>query len=518
MRPVETLYARRGEARIAYQVIGQGSLDLVFVPGFVSNLEILWEDPSYSRIVKRLSAFSRLILFDKLGTGLSDRVDGHALRDLRARADDICAVTDAAGCDRTALLGASEGAAMSILFAAAYPSRTRALVLNDGYAHFHGSVMDAKKLRAFIESVETMWGNGAALRHFAPGRVDDRRFAEWWARFERLSASPTSAVALARMNGAIDVRSVLPDVAAPTLLIHRSDDAYASPDGSRDLARGIEGARLVELPGRDHPIWMGDVDRVADLIEEFLTGERPVADSNRVLAVLLVARLAGGPGRAAIRVEGPHLDERIGLFREAVPRVLARYGGHAEWLGADRLAARFDGAARAVGGAIALRETATSLGLAIAQGLHVGEVDSSLAPLAGVSLDVADKIAVSAGAQDILLSRLASDLVSASGLQFIGRPALAIDGVHGPMPVMALATERHLEPVVRKLRAPDLGLLSPREREVLALVADGSSNSHIAIQLGLSEHTVKRHVANILLKLDLPSRTAAAGLAARQPP
>lgn len=498
-------------------MVGQGSIDLVLVPGFPSNLEILWEDPGYSRLVKRLFAFCRLILFDKRGTGLSDGVGLHTLPDMQARTDDIRAVMDAAGCGRAAVVGASDGAAMSMLFAARYPKRVRALVLCGGYANFHDSVMDSKRLRAHVEAAEASWGTGATLSHLAPSRADDRNFAEWWARLERLSASPAAAVALARMNGMIDVRDALPGISAQTLLIHRAQDAYVGADSSRQLAHAIKHARLVELPGRDHPIWMGDVDRIADLVEEFLTGERPVADSDRVLAVLLVARIVGTSSGPAVAMAGRHLNERMELFRDAVPRVTARYGGHAQWSGADRIDARFNGAARAAGCAIALRETAASLGLTIVQGIHVGEIDTSLEPLSGSPLDLADRIAASARPPDILLSRLASDLVSGSGLQFVDCGTLPVDGVHEPLPIVGLASERHLEPLARgRVRSADLGVLSPREREVLALVADGLSNPHIAVQLGLSEHTVKRHVANILLKLELPTRTAAAGLAARQ--
>jgi pimeloyl-ACP methyl ester carboxylesterase/DNA-binding CsgD family transcriptional regulator len=517
VRTVETRYARSGETRIAYQVVGQGSFDLVFVPGFPSNREILWEDPGYSRLVKRLVGFCRLIAFDKRGTGLSDGVDGHALPDLSARTDDIRAVMDAAGCGRAALFGASEGAAMAIAFAAAHPQRTRALVLYGGYASFHDWVMDAKKLRSHLDALEAGWGTGVTLSHLAPARSSEHRFAEWWARLERLSASPTAAAAQARMNAAIDVRAALPAVQVPTLVVHRADDSYVKPQSSRYLARAIGGARLAEIPGRDHPVWMGDVDRVADLVEEFLTGERPVAESDRVLAVLLVARVAGGSGRAAAGIAGRHLDERMELFRQAVPRVMERYGARAQWPAADRLVARLDGAARAAACAIALRETAASLGLAAAQGIHVGEIDASHVPPSGAAMDVADAIAGAARAPDILLSRLASELVSGTGLQFVERGTVAVDGILEPVPVMALASERHLEPVARrKAGAADLGVLSRREREVLGLVADGLSNTHIAVQLGLSEHTVKRHVANILLKLDLPTRAAAAGLLARQ--
>ncbi|MFH1793171.1 MAG: alpha/beta fold hydrolase, partial [Pseudomonadota bacterium] len=501
-----------GEARIAYQVVGHGALDLVLIPGFPSNLEILWEDPDYSRLVKRLSAFSRLILFQPRGSGLSDGVDPRALPDPRARVDDIRAVMDAAGCGRAALFGASDGAAQALSFAATCPERTRALVLFG----FPEAATDAKRPRATVETAEASWGTGAGLARLAPGRADDRAFADWWGRLERLSASPTAAAAQARMSAATDVRDLLPAVAAPALLLHRTDDAYVRVEASRQLARDLKDARLVELPGRDHPVWLGDVDGVADLAEEFLTGERSVAHGDRVLAVLLVARVVGTSGGLAAAVASRHLEERVALFREALPRIVARHGGYGRWSGADRIDARFNGASRAASCAVALRETAAALGLSIAQGLHVGEIDMALELLSGEALDIADRIAASTRHADILLSKLASELVSGSGLQFRDRGSIAVEGLREPLAIVALASERHLEPLSRgKARPADLGVLSAREREVLGLVAGGLSNPHIAVQLGLSEHTVKRHVANILLKLDMPTRAAAAGLVAR---
>ncbi|WP_284314013.1 alpha/beta fold hydrolase [Labrys miyagiensis] len=516
MRTVETRYARNGGTRIAYRVVGQGSLDLVLVSGFPSNLDILDENPGYARLVKRLSVFGRLILFDMRGTGLSDR-NGLERRGFGARAEDIRTVIDAAGCGRAILIGASEGAALSVLFAANNPERVRALVLFGGYTHSQDTVMDSKRLRTFIESIEASWGNGSMLHVLVPGRADDRHFANWWARFERLSASPTDAAALIRMNAEIDIRDRLSDVRTPALIIHRIEDLYAGVDGSRRLARGITGARLAELPGRDHPIWTGDVDRVADLIEEFLTGQRPVADGNRVLAVLLIVRVANKSGRSATCMEERLLDERLERLREAVPAVTERHGGRAEWSSAERIVVRFDGPTRAVAGAIALREIATSLGFPIAQAIHIGEIDIALQPLSGSMLDIADCIAAAARPTEILLSRQASDLVSGSGLQFVDRGILAVENGRDGVPIVVLVTERHLEPVLRMARPIDAKVLSAREREVLSLIADGESNVGIALHLGLSEHTVKRHVANILLKLDLPTRAAAAALVGRQP-
>lgn len=497
-------------------MVGHGSLDLIFAQGFPSNLEILWEDPGYGRLVKRLSAFSRLILFDPRGTGLSDAADLSVPPHPQMRMDDMRAVMDAAGCGRAALLGASDGAAQTILFAATYPERVRALILFGGYAGVRDTAA-LKRLHAIAEAAEASWGNGTTLARLAPSRANDRTLAEWWGRLERLSASPTSAIAQTRTIAAIDVRDKLPAVAAPTLVLHRTEDAHVDVQNSRHLARLLKDARLAELPGRDHPVWMGDVDSVADLVEEFLTGERSLAHGDRVLAVLLVARILGTSGGAAPSAAGRHVGERMELFREAVPRIVARHGGEARWSGSERIDIRFTGAASALSGALGLREMATSLGLAIAQGIHAGDVDIGIDALSGLALNVADRIAASTRHADILLSRLASELVSGSGLQFVDRGTLLVDGIAQSLPIVGLASERHLEPLRSATSGPvNLAILSRREREVLGLVANGLSNSLIAVQLGLSEHTVKRHVANILLKLGMPTRAAAAGLVARQ--
>ncbi|MER9680200.1 alpha/beta fold hydrolase [Mesorhizobium sp. M0184] len=510
MRPIETRYALSGDVRIAYQVVGQGSLDLVFVPGFISNLDLHWEDEGYTRLLKRLSAFSRLILFDKRGTGLSDRVDAHHLPSLETRMDDVRAVMDATGSGRAALLGASEGAPMAMLFAATYPERTRALALYGGYAHFHKWVMPPERLEAFIATAETAWGTGATLPHFAPGRVDDPRFATWWARFERLSASPTAAIALARMNAAIDVRGVLAAISAPTLLIHRRNDARVDPEASRFLARNIPNSRLVEVAGRDHPIWTGDVDRVADLIEEFLTGARAVAEAERVLAALLVTRIYD-----TARLGDRMWSERSQRFQETWRLLVGRHGGRPAGTHGELMMARFDGPARAVRCAAALRDAAQEIGVASAQGVHVGEVELR-GPPTGLTARVTMQLAAHAGRGDILASRLVADLAAGSGLHFNDAGRIALDELDEPLTLVQATSEQHLEPACRpKAKAAEPAALTARESEVVNLIADGKSNAAIAAELGLSEHTVKRHVANILLKLDLPSRAAAAAFSAR---
>ncbi|WP_027161828.1 alpha/beta fold hydrolase [Mesorhizobium sp. WSM1293] len=512
MRPIETRYACSGDVRIAYQVVGQGSFDLVFVPGFISNLDLHWEDEGYTRLLKRLSAFSRLILFDKRGTGLSDRVDAHNLPSLETRMDDVRAVMDAAGSGRAALLGSSEGAPMAMLFAATYPERTRALALYGGYAHFHKWVMSPERLDAFIEMAETAWGTGATLPHFAPSRVDDAHFAQWWARFERLSASPTAAAALARMNADVDIRHILSVISAPTLVIHRRNDARVDPDASRFLAQKIPGARLVEIPGRDHPIWTGDVDGVADLIEEFLTGERAVGEVDRVLAALLVTRIYD-----TARLGDRMWSERSQRFQETWRLLVGRHGGRSVGLHGELMISRFDGPARAIRCAAALREAAQEIGVASAQGAHVGEIEVRGPPV-GTTARVAMQLAAHAGRGDIIASRLIADLAAGSGLHFTDAGRISVDELEQPLALVHATSEQHLEPACRpKPKTAEPAALTARESEVVSLVADGKSNAAIAAELRLSEHTVKRHVANILLKLDLPSRAAAAAFSARHP-
>ncbi|MBV8835580.1 MAG: alpha/beta fold hydrolase [Alphaproteobacteria bacterium] len=516
MSTPETRYASSGDCRIAYQVVGHGPTDLVFVPGFISNLEVHWEDPGYTHLLKRLAAFTRLILLDKRGTGLSDRVDVHHLPSLETRMDDVRAVMDAAGSVRAVLLGASEGAPMSILFAATYPERTRALVLYGGYAHFHTWVAGREALDEFVRNAEMSWGTGASLRHFAPGRLSDPRFQEWWARFERLSVSPTAAVALARMNAQIDVRQVLGSIRVPTRIIHRADDARVKLGGGRYLAEHIKDSRLVEIPGRDHPVWTGDTDRVVDEIEEFLTGVRPTPVDDRVLATVMVARLVF-PEHFAARLGDTLWSERLERLRQVGEAAIARLNGRPITAGAAAISARFDGPARAVRCALALRDAAAALGLPFAAGVHTGEIEVRDDHVTGLALHITERIASRAAAGDVLVSGVVSDLAAGSDLRFAPRESEAIVGIQTPIRILEVVTEHHLEPATRRTTATSsIEILSDREREVLALVADGMSNAAIAKRLRLSDHTVKRHVANILLKLDLPTRAAAAALAGRE--
>ena len=516
MQTPTTRYAKSGDIRVAYQVVGQGPVDLVLVPGFISNLEVQWEDAGFAHLLQRLGSFARLIVFDKRGTGLSDRVDPQHLPSLETRMDDVRAVMDAAGSGRAVLLGASEGGPMTILFAATYPERTRALVLYGSYAHFHTFVMGRDALEQFIGGVEANWGTGASAARFAPEQAREESFRNWWGRYERLSCSPSAAVALARMNAAIDVRSVLSTIRVPTLVIHRSEDVRIKLSGGVYLAKHMSEARFVELPGRDHPIWTGEVDRVLDEIEEFVTGERPKPDHDRVLATILVARLVS-PARLAAQAGDRAWSERLERFRRAAAELIARHRGQLIPAGSEEVGGHFDGPARAVRCAITLGEAAQALKLPIAAGVHAGEITLRDGQVAGVALHVTERIAEEAPAGVVLVSRVVADLVAGSGLHFAEHPSLQVEGIEGTLRLLMVVPEHHLEPAEKVTSgSADLDALSAREREVLALIAEGLSNAVIAQRLRLSEHTVKRHVANILMKLDLPTRAAAAALAARR--
>jgi pimeloyl-ACP methyl ester carboxylesterase/DNA-binding CsgD family transcriptional regulator len=507
-----TRYALSGDVRIAYQVSGNGPLDLIFVPGFISNLDVQWEDPGFRRLMTRLGAFSRLVMFDKRGTGLSDRVDTGQLPSLEKRMEDVRAVMDAVGSTRAAVLGASEGAPMAVLFAATYPERTRALVLYGAYAHFHSWVLRRDAVEQFVEDIEKGWGTGATAARFAPDQ--DERFRSWWGRYERLSASPTAAIALARMNASIDVRPVLSAIRVPTLIIHRSKDVRVNISGGRYLAEKIARARFVEMPGRDHPIWTGDVDGIVDEIEEFLTGARQPPDHARVLATLLVTRLVDAV-RTAAQLGDRIWSERVRALRDASDSIIAQHGGQIVGSNAEGTCARFDGPARAIRCAVALREAARQNGLTYAAGVHTGEIELAGEFASGLSLLVTQRIAATAAAGQILVSSTVSDLVAGSGLHFSEHGKLSMEGVSTEWRLLAVVTEQHLEPAGKTPAKENLDILSEREQDVLVLVAEGLSNPAIATRLKLSEHTVKRHVANILLKLDLPTRAAAAALVGR---
>ncbi|MCB4822311.1 adenylate/guanylate cyclase domain-containing protein [Roseicella aerolata] len=437
MRAPETHYARSGDVRIAYQVFGNGPFDLVFVPGFISNIDHYWDHPGMAHTFSRLASFCRLITFDKRGTGLSDRVGG--LPTLEQRMDDLRAVMDAVGSERAALLGISEGGAMSMLFAATHPDRVRSLVLYGCYAHFHSWVLPPERFGPFLDAIDRDWGTGESLRAFAPSAVADEWMRNWWARYERVSASPSAALALMRMNAEIDVRHVLPAIHVPTLVIHRTGDTRVSVEGGRYLAEHIAGARYRELPGEDHLLWVGDTDRAITEIEEFLTGAHSDADPERVLATVLFTDIVGSTQRAAELGDRRWrllLAEHNGIAR----REIARFRGREVHSLGDGFLATFDGPARAVRCACAIAETVrTSLGIKVRGGVHTGEIelDREESDVRGIAVHIAARIAALAGAGEVLVSGTVRDLVAGSGIRFRGCGSRTLKGVPGKVRLYA---------------------------------------------------------------------------------
>jgi class 3 adenylate cyclase len=425
MQP-ETHYAKSGEVRIAYQMLGSGPLDLVFVPGFISNLDHYWDEPTLTHFLMRLASFSRLILFDKRGTGLSDRIGN--LPTLEERMDDVRAVMDAAGSKRAAVFGVSEGGAMSLLFAATYPERCTALALYGTYAHFFSYVLSPDRFEAFVARIDDRWGSGASLAAFAPSKVGDERFTAWWARFERLGASPSAVISLMRMNTEIDVRHVLPIIRTPTLVLHRVGDTRVKVEGGRNIAQEIKGSRYLELPGHDHLLWAGDVDAAADAIEEFLTGSRSHIESDRVLTTVLFTDIVDSTRRLAEL--GDHAWKGLIERHDHIARLeIARYRGREVKTLGDGFVVTFDGPARAIRCAGAIADAIRPLGLELRSGLHTGEVEVKGEDITGIAVNTAARVSSLAGAGEVLVSGTVRDLVAGSGIRFVEFGPRSLKGI-----------------------------------------------------------------------------------------
>ena len=426
MTPPETRYAKSGELRIAYQVIGAGPFDLVFVPGFVSNIDLFWEMPEWAYFLGRLSAFSRLIIFDKRGTGLSDRVAGIAA--LEERMDDVRAVMDAAGSERAALFSVSDGGPMSLMFAATYPQRATALVLYGSYARPTHLILD-DEFNKEIDLIDRLWGTGEYLiARYMPRGLSEDVARRVFARFERQSASPSAVMAIRRMNREIDARHVLPAIRVPTLVMHRVGDSAINVEMGRYLAANIPGARYVELPGTDHVPFFDITDRMVDEVEEFLTGSRSEPDVDRVLATVMFTDIVDSTRRA---VELGDRQWRAPLDRhdDTVRQQLARFRGQEVKNLGDGFLATFDGPARAVRCAASICEAVRPLGIAVRSGLHTGEVELKRDDVAGIAVHIAARVAAEADAGETVVSSTVRDLVAGSGLNFQDRGIHELKGL-----------------------------------------------------------------------------------------
>ena len=441
MQP-DTQYARSGDVHIAYQTVGEGDLDLLFCHGWLSNLELMWEEPSFARFLQRLSSFSRLILFDKRGTGLSDRVTVNQLPSLEQRMDDLRVVLDAAHSRRAALFGFSEGGVLASLYAATYPDRVSALIL---YGTPVKLIQDPtwpvgfppELFTAFAKSLADNWEHPIGIELWAPSVADDQRMRRWWERYLRQSASPQAAITMMTWMTEIDLRPLLSAIRVPTLVLHRTDEILFDVEQSRYLARHIPGAKLVELAGNDHLPFVGDSDSIADEVQEFTTGVREPLRPDRVLATVLFVDISGSTLQAAQLGDRAWRD-RLAAFRMMVREQLQRYRGVEVDTAGDGFLATFDGPGRALRCASAIREGAGNLGIAVRAGMHTGEVEVLAAGIAGLAVHVGARIAALAPAGEILVSGTVRDLVTGSGFAFLESGSHALKGVPGEWKVFAL--------------------------------------------------------------------------------
>ncbi|HEY7037816.1 MAG TPA: adenylate/guanylate cyclase domain-containing protein [Methylomirabilota bacterium] len=423
-------YAASGDVHIAYRVFGAGPRDIVLIPGTLSHVELLWEVPSNEHLLKRLTAFARVIVFDKRGQGLSDRV---AEQTLEERIGDVRAVMDAAGSERATIYGWSEGGPMCLMFAATYPERTSALVLYGTFASMKGEPWGVTPdvLDRFLGALQGHWGEGALLMLNAPSRRDDAAFIEHFSRIERAAASPGSVRALMRANYDIDVRSLLPTLRVPTLILHRADDGLVPVRAGRYLAEHIPGARYAEIPGSDHLVLdLETQDIIADQIEEFMTGGRRRLEADRVVATVMFTDIVGSTERAA-QIGDRRWRELRAAWHEMMRRELAAFRGREVDIAGDGLLATFDGPARAIRCACSVRERVHALGLQVRTGLHTGECELAGAGVVGIAVHIGARVAALAGPDEVLVSSTVRDLVAGSGLEFADRGSHALKGVPG---------------------------------------------------------------------------------------
>jgi pimeloyl-ACP methyl ester carboxylesterase/class 3 adenylate cyclase len=386
----------------------------------VSHLEYFWKHPSFASFLNRLASFSRLILFDKRGTGLSDRVAIKDLPTLEQRMEDVHAVMDAVGSERAVLIGVSEGGPMCSLFAATYPERTTALVMIGTYAkrikdEDYPWGVSLEDREAFFELMYRDWGKPIGIEERAPSMANDDEFRDWWATYLRMGASPGAAVALTKMNAEIDVRNVLPTVRVPSLVIHRSGDMCLKVEEGRFVAAQIPACKYVELGGIDHLPFVGEQAEILDEIEDFLTGMRHSEEIDRVLATVMCVKIIEPHEQAVEIANWENLMSRSGVY---LRRQLELFKGREVSFDKNGFLATFDGPARAIRCACAITSSAARLGIRVKTGLHTGECDVLGEKYSGVAVELAQKISEETNLGEILASRTVKDLVAGSGIEF----------------------------------------------------------------------------------------------------
>jgi class 3 adenylate cyclase len=422
-----TRYAQSGDINIAYQVMGDGPVDIIIVPGFISHVEFMHEMIGYTSFLRRLSAFARVVTFDKRGQGLSDRA--HGIAPLEQRMDDVRAIMDDIGSQRAMLLGFSEGCPMSILFAATYPERVSHIILFGGFARFAdyaGDIEDRTR-----RTVGT-WGTGARINALMPSLAANPDSVALFAKFERLSASPGAVRAVIQMNALIDVRSILPSVRVPTLVLHRQNDANVPVERGRELAERIPDAKYIEYPVAGHAFWYGDVEPLLGDIEEFVTGAREgsATELERVLATVLFTDIVDSTRTAA--EAGDHTWRRLlDSHDQLAKQMVGKHRGSLIKSTGDGVLATFDGPGRAVRCALSFGAAAKQIGLPLRAGLHTGEIEMRGRDIGGIAVHAAARVMAQSQPDEVLVSRVVTDLVAGAGLRFSERGSYELKGLPG---------------------------------------------------------------------------------------
>jgi pimeloyl-ACP methyl ester carboxylesterase len=444
VNPPETKYAKSGDLSIAYQVIGEGPIDLVHIPGLLSHLDLAWENPKYKRFIERLSAFARVLVYDKRGCGLSDPVSEPP--SVEERTDDTRAVMDAEGVERAVVFGCSEGASLAAFFAAAHPDRVSHAILYGSFARltpdppdYPWSILGTQNadeaLELFRETMKMGWGEGVTLVLLAPSLLGTGEQA-WWGRYERAAMSPGSVETLMLANLELDLREVLPVISVPTLVMHRDGDTL-SFGGGKYVADHIPGSRFIELHGDDHWPWVGDPDEVCDHVEEFLTGHRSERAVDRVLATVMFTDVVGSTEKATA-LGDRRWRELLDAHEELTRAELERHSGREVKTTGDGFLATFDGPARGIRCARAVAERTAGIGLPIRAGLHTGECELRDSDVGGIAVHIGARVMAEAGPSEVLVSRTVKDLTVGSDIVFEGRGAHELKGVPGEWELFAV--------------------------------------------------------------------------------
>lgn len=445
--PPKTRYAKSGRVSIAYQVVGEGPMDLVFIPGYVSNVEFYWESATGTRLFERLASFARVVLWDKRGTGLSDPVD--RVPTLDERTDDLVAVMDAVGVERAAFFGVSEGGPMGLLFAAAHPERTTALVLYGASPKFSSSPdwewgWSPDEITQRLDEIERDWGEAALLSVFAPTQAENKAMRHAWGQYQRRGGSPGMGRAVYQALCEIDCRQILPAIRVPTLILHPVGDRVADVRAARYMAQRIPGAQMVEFPTEDHLLFFYNPDPIVEEIEHFLTGVRHQSQANRVLATVMFTDIVGSTVRAA-ELGDHRWRDLLATHDAAVRQELKRFDGQEVKTTGDGFLATFTAPSRAIACACAVRDTVRELGLDVRIGVHTGECEIMGSDVGGLAVHTGARVAALAEPGEVLVSSTVKDLVAGARIDFTDRGTHQLKGVPGEWRVFAVSVESAVE-------------------------------------------------------------------------